>query len=76
MLVEQSHLTSSPLFVQRTIIYIVKVRSCGAEQNLIKWGGLTVLDKMHTTQLNCFLTALQSLQKKENGLIDGSLVLT
>lgn len=69
MLVEQCHptSTSSPLFA---LIYIVKVRSCRAEQNLIKSGELTVLDKIHTPQLNCFLTAPQRLQKKEIGLID------
>lgn len=77
MLVQPFHPTSSPLFVQSPIIYIVKVRSCRAEQNLIKSGGLTVLDKMHTTQLNCFLTAPQSLQKKRNWINRWlSLVLT
>lgn len=64
MLVEQCHPTSSPLCVPSTTIYIVKVRSSRAIQNLIKSGGLTLLDKMHTTQLNCFLTAPHSLQKK------------
>lgn len=72
MLAKQCHPTSSPVFAQKSVIYILKVRSCGTEQNLIKsgGGGLTVLDKIHTTQLNCFLTALRSLQKKEIGLID------
>ena len=37
---------------------------------LIKSEGLTVLDKTHTTQLNCFLTAAQSLQKGEIEFMD------
>lgn len=65
MMAEHCPPTSTPLCVQSTTIYIVKVRSCRAMQNLIKSGGLTLLDKMHTTQLNCFLTAPHSLQKIE-----------
>lgn len=58
------------LTVGRTIIYTWRPHLFSGMWKLIRLERLTVLDKVNTTQLNCFLTAAQSLQKGEIEFMD------